>query len=254
MKGGRIFNKNVFRNEILGFTLVAVGALFLCCGVVWASGLPPELKVNISQPSKPGSGAGTSVLFKLVPLPQGSTGLLPVRTLQVSGGLGALNLKGIPTCRPRAGSTTSGCSAPSIGTGRVFAYSQYEAEGDIATKQHGTVELFSGGQEGADGKLYGWVHFRGVEVAQSSSVISMTVRRIGPGRSELTAVVPELEGGRVTIAELLLSLHGTVRVDGRSITVTQANCPSAAPVYAEASFYGSANPIVSQVTPRCTRH
>jgi hypothetical protein len=143
---------------------------------------------------------------------------------------------------------------PAIGTGRVFAYSQYEAEGDIATKQHGTVELFSGGQEGADGKLYGWVHFRGVEVAQSSSVISMTVRRIGPGRSELTAVVPELEGGRVTIAELLLSLHGTVRVDGRSITVTQANCPSATPVYAEASFYGSANPIVSQVTPRCTRH
>jgi len=125
-----------------------------------------------------------------------------------------------------------------IGTGRVFAFREYEAEGAPATRQHGTIKLYSGGQRGAISKLYAQVSIR---AGQASFVIPITVKRMGPGRSELTATLPRLDGGSLTIAELLLSVHRTVNVGGRSIGVMSVRCPTSddAEPLAQASFLHS---------------
>jgi hypothetical protein len=210
----------------------------ICCGAALAASQPPEMKVSIGLSSKPGAKIAASVLFKLAAFPPGSTGLPPVRTLRLSADLGSMNLRGVPTCRPKPGSSTSGCSAPAIGSGRVFAYQQYEAEGDIATKRHGTIELYR-------------VHMQGAEAKLRSFVISMTVKRMSAGAGELRVPLPKLEGGRLTIAELLLTLHRKVLVDGRSVVVDQVTCPTSAVVEAEALFYiGAASS--AQGEPGCS--
>jgi hypothetical protein len=242
---------SVFRIRQMAAMVAALLACLVCCDVAWATGQGPELSLGVGLSATPTAGTGISALFRLTPFPPGSEGLPAIRSLRLSGDLGSLNAKGVPTCKPRARSLTAGCTAPAIGAGRVFAYSQPVLEGDVATKLHGTVEVFSGGRKGPAAHLYGWVRLLGAEQREKSFVISMTFRRLDPSRSELSVVVPKLEGGQLTIAELLLSLRKTVRVDGRSIRVTEVDCPQARPVEAEVSFYRYADTPQAETRPKC---
>jgi hypothetical protein len=231
----------------------------LPCGIAHAEEGHPGLAVTVDLSDAPGAGAGVSIRVDLAPALQGSFGLPPLQTLRLDGDIGSLDLQGVPTCKPTSGSPwTSGCMTPSIGGGQSYAYlaPSIQAEGDVTLKLPGTVLLYSGGQQGGVSKLYAWASFPGAgpREAGRSYVIPMTFTRNGKGRGELRATFPRTEGNRLSIARLLLSIHQTVGVDGRSIPLTSVRCPvgAAAEVLVEASFWGPpAPPIGASSRPTC---
>jgi hypothetical protein len=236
--------------------LTAVFLLCLCsCGMAWAmGGSQPGLQVKVGLSDD--TGAGLSLRLGLFPAEPGSRALPAMRTLRLSGDLGTLDLRGIPTCRPTARSPrTSGCMTQPIGTGRGVAYESFGAEGSGALKLNGTARLYSGGQRGDTSKLYAWVAFPdgGLHEAGRSLVIPMISTRKGPGRSELRASLPATEGHLFSVAELLLSIHRTARVDGRLVSLTKVPCPvgPAAEVRAKVIFWGPATPISTTAAPTC---
>jgi hypothetical protein len=126
----------------------------------------------------------------------------------------------------------------------------------VTLKLHGSVRLYSGGQRGRVSKLYAWASFpdAGARQAGKSQVIPMTITRKGNGQSELSAALPQSEGNLFTIAELLVSIRRSVRVEGRSVPVMIVRCPSGASsgeVWAEASFYGPTAPITTGAKSTC---
>lgn len=227
----------------------------LLSGVAWANNGPPELRVRVALSGGQQTDSGVSIRFKLLPFIPGSDRLPALHTIRLSGDVGALNLRGVPTCRPSKGSSASGCRAPMIGGGRVFAFEQSEAEGGTPLKRHGGVRLYSGGQRGATSRIYAQVFFPGDEANGGSFVIPMTVKRKGPARSELTAMLPAVDDNRLSIGELLLTFRNTVQVGARSIVVTSVGCPSdaTAEVRAEVSFYNNPSPSSATTQPECAR-
>jgi hypothetical protein len=231
--------------------------LFLWVATADAADQPRvDLSVSVGLADQADAGSGVSVLFRLFPLPSGSDGLPGVHTLQVAGNLGSLDLTEIPRCRPVAESPTSGCSVPSIGTGRVLVFRQFDAAGAAAMKLHGTVQLYSGGQSGRVSVIYAWVSFRrGAEGIGTSFVIPMTLAQRGHRQSELIATVPKLEGGQFGVKELLLSVRKNVRIGGRSIPIENADCKASAGgvVRAKASFYYYSSSIEASAQSKCAR-
>lgn len=227
---------------------------FFCAMTAWADEPPTELRVAVSLSNEAQASTGISLFFKLAPRMRGSSGLPGLRAIHMSGGLGRLTLRRIPSCRPTAESQTSGCSSPAIGAGRIVAIRQFEAAGATPIKLHGIVRLYSGGQRGQSSKLYAWASFGpGAEGIGGSFVISITLKRRGPARSELTATLPELEGSRFAVKELLLSVRRDVRVKGRSIAVTSVDCPEGSDglVNTEATFFYYSDPVAATATPSC---
>jgi hypothetical protein len=232
----------------------------LPCGIANAEEGHPGLGLSVGLSGAPGAGGGVSILVDLTPAIQGSRGLPPLHSLRLVGDIGSLNLRGVPTCKPTSGSSgTSGCAAPSIGGGQSYAYQSPspQAEGDLTLKLRGTVLLYSGGQQGGVSKLYAWASFptAGPQEAGRSYVIPMTFTRKGRGLGELRATFPRTEGNRLSIAQLLLSIHQTVTVDRRAIPLTDVRCPvnAAAEVMAQVSFWAqpSATPIGATTSPTC---
>jgi hypothetical protein len=210
----------------------------------------PGLAVTVGLSGGSGAGAGISLDLELTAAEPDDPGTrAPIRMLRLSGPIGSLDLRGVPTCKPTTKSTeTSGCTTPLVGRASGYAYeNSSDPESGIALKQYGTFRLYSGGQQGDVSKLYLWASFPGVggNADGRSLVIPFKYTKEGTGRSDLVASFPRTKEDLFDIALLRMSINRSINVGGRSIGLTKVRCPlgSAVEASANASFWGPRDPV-----------
>ncbi len=142
---------------------------------------------------------------------------------------GAVNVKGLPTCRSgqlQAQDTEHAekiCKKAIIGKGSTNVQVEFPESAPIPV--HSKLLVFNGGQKGGTTTFY--IHAYFTAPVSGAIVTTVKIKKIHHGRYGLlaTATIPKIAGGSGSVTSFSLNINKKYKYKGRKMSVLSAKCP-----------------------------